>query len=134
MGFEQDSFVQIVAPNGDYRYGYVAGTEEQGQHISICLHEEGESKLAFEDAADLWNGQAPIGWRHGLSAQEFRVLTLFCEDPNTGKIAKQLGLRPTTIRAYLRTLQLKLRVSDRVQLGIVAQAVVKSLQDTPEEE
>ena len=130
--FPEDSYVQIVAPNGDYRYGYVAGTEEKGEHITICMHEEGESKLAYEDAIDLWNGQTPIGEKHGLSAQELRVLRLLSDGSNTSQIAQQLNLQPTTIRSYLRTLRLKLRVANRVELGIVARAVVQSLQDTPE--
>ena len=134
MSFEEDSYVQIVAPNGDYRYGYVAGTEEKGEHLTICMHEEGDSKLAYENAADLESGQSPLGRQHGLSPQELRVLTLLSKDPNTGHIAHQLNLKPATVRSYLRTLQLKLRVSNRVELGIVAKALVKSLSDTPEGE
>jgi DNA-binding NarL/FixJ family response regulator len=133
MTFEEDSFVQIVAPNGDYRYGYVKGADEGGQHLTICMHEEAESKLAYEAATNLWNGQAPIGWQYGLTGHELHVLTLLSKDPNTARIAQQLKLQPTTIRGYLRTLRLKLRVDNRAQLVMVAQAMEKSLQDRAEE-
>ena len=132
--FEKDSYVQVVAPNGDYRYGYVKATDEEGWHLTICMHEEGESKLAYEAATDLWNERAPIGWQHALTAHELHVLTLLSKDPNTGKIAHEMKLQPTTIRGYLRTLRLKLRVDNRAQLVMVAQAIVKSLQDTADQE
>ena len=121
-----DSYVQVVAPNGDYRYGYVKATDEQDQHLTICMHEEGESKLAYEEAADRWDGQAPIGEEHGLSIQELRVLELLSEGLNTRAIAQQLKLQPTTIRSYLRILRLKLRVENRTQLMIVAHAILNS--------
>lgn len=132
--FEEDSYVQLVGPNGDYRFGFVLGTDEKGQHLTICMHDEADSKVAYEDAADLSNEQAPIGWRHGLSAQEFRVLELLSKEPNTTKIAQQLNLAPGTVRSYLRVLRIKLRADNRTQLVMVAQAVLKSQQgETPEE-
>ena len=132
MNFEQDSYVQVVAPNGDYRYGFVQETAEQGLHLSICMHEEADSKLAFEDATGRWNGQ-PDGAQYGLSSQELRVLTLLSQENNTGEIARQLHLAPGTIRSYLRTLRLKLRADNRTQLVMVAKAMVKSL-ETEEDE
>ena len=127
MNFEEDSFVQVVAPNGDYRYGYIQGVEEQGLHVTICMHEEAESKLGYEKATNLWNGQAPIGWQYGLTAHELHILTLLSKDPNTGRIAQRLDLAPGTIRGYLRTLRFKLRVDNRAQLVMVAKAIEKSL-------
>lgn len=132
--FQEDCFVQVVAPNGDYRYGYVQGVKEEGWHLTICMHEEAESKLGFETATNIWNEQAPIGWQHGLTGHELHILTLLSKDPNTAKIAQEMDLAPGTIRGHLRTLRLKLRVDNRAQLVMVAQAVVKSMQDTPEEE
>lgn len=123
-----------MAPNGDYRFGFVLATEEQGLHLTICLHEEGDSKLAYEDAADLSNEQAPIGWRHGLTSQEFRVLELLSKEPSTTKIARQLNLAPGTVRSHLRTLRIKLRADNRTQLVMFAQAVVKSVQAGPKQE
>ena len=127
MNFEEDSFVQVVAPNGDYRYGYIQGVEEAGLHLTICMHEEAESKLAFEDATGRWNGQ-PDGAQYGLSSQELRVLTLLSQESNTGQIAEQLHLAPGTVRSYLRTLRIKLRADNRTQLVMVAKAMVKSLE------
>ena len=127
MNFEEDSFVQVVAPNGDYRYGYIKATDEDGWHLTICLHDEADSKLAFEAKADWNNDQAPIGWQYGLTVHEVLVLTLLSKDPRTWWIAGQLNLQQTTIRGYLRTLRLKLRVENRAQLVMVARAIVKSM-------
>lgn len=128
MDFGKDSYVQVVAPNGNYRYGFVMETDEQDQHLIICMHEEGESKLAYETATKIWNGQAPLEQQHGLSAQEFQVLTSLSEGLDTRSIGQQLNLAPATIRAYIRTLRLKLRVENRIQLVLVAEAIVKSTQ------
>ena len=127
MNFEQDSYVQVVAPNGDYRYGFVQETAEQGLHLSICMHEEADSKLAFEDATGRWNGQ-PDGAQYGLSAQESRVLQLVGEEIGTGQIAKKLNLAPGTVRSYLRTLRIKVRADNRTQLVMVAKAMAQSLE------
>ena len=131
--FEQDSFVQVVAPNGDYRYGYVKTTDEEGWHLTICMHEEAESKLAYEAATDLWNGQ-PSGAQYGLSAQEIRVLRLVSEELSTLQMAQKLNLAPSTIRSYVRTLRIKLRADNRTQLVMVAKAMGKSPEDEAEDE
>lgn len=134
MDFEQDSYVQIAMPNGAYRYGYVMETAEKGQHFTVCLHEEGASKLAFETAAGVWNTQASSGDQYGLTDQEFRVLSLFITKCNTKTIGEELGLAPATVRAYIRILRYKLRVQDRIQLTIVGEAVVKSTMDLRRQE
>ena len=132
--FEEDSYVQVLAPNGDYRYGFILATNEEGQHLNICMHEEADSKVAFETATSSWNKQAPIGGSYRLSSQESRVLGLLSEELGTAAIAQLLHLTPSTIRAYLRTLRLKLHVETREQLVMVAQAVLKSAPARTEEE
>ena len=128
MNFKQDSFVQVVAPNGDYRYGYVKATDEDGWHLTICMHEEAESKLAFEGSPDHWDGQASIAKQYGLAAKEIRVLKALSQDPKTSSIAKQLNISPGTVRTHIRVLRLKLRVDNRAQLVNVAQAIMKSVE------
>ena len=134
MDFEQDSYVQIAMPNGAYRYGYVMETAEEGQHLTICMHEEGTSKLAFDTAIGVWNTQALPRDQYGLTDQEFRVLSLFIAKYNTKTIGVELGLAPATVRAYIRVLRHKLQVQDRVQLTIVGEAVVKSTRDLRRQE
>ena len=126
--FDEDSYVQVISPNGDYRFGFVLETAEQGYHLVICLHEEAESKLAYESATGRWNGQ-PDGAQYGLSAQESRVLQLLGEEMDTGEIARELKLAPGTVRSYLRTLRIKVRADNRTQLVMVAKAMVQPLED-----
>ena len=125
--FEEDSYVQVVAPNGDYRFGYVMDTAEQGQHLVVCMHDEADSKLAYESSVNHRTGQ-PDGAQYGLTAQELRVLQLLSDELNTGQIAQELNLAPGTVRSYLRTLRIKVRADNRTQLVMVAKAMAQSLE------
>lgn len=129
MDFEKDSYIQVIMPSGHYRYGYVIDTAEQGQHFTVCMHEEGDSKLAFETATGIWSKQALPGHQYGLTDRELRVLALVTNGSSARVIGEQLGLAPSTIRSYVRVLRHKLRVEDRIQLAIVAEAIVKSAKD-----
>jgi DNA-binding CsgD family transcriptional regulator len=63
------------------------------------------------------------------NAKLLHVLTLLSKEPNTATLAQELDLAPGTIRSYLRTLRLKLRVDNRAQLVMVAQAFMESMQE-----
>lgn len=52
-----------------------------------------------------------------LSPRERRTATLFAAGHSYKEIARQLSLTPATVRTYLRTVYLRLGVTNKVQLG-----------------
>ncbi len=112
MGFEVDGFLKLTDVKGDCRYGYIKEVTEQGFHLAICLHEEGSSAIAFETET----GALESDWDKALNDSEKRILTLLSRETPTKDIAAELSLSPNTVRAYVRTLRLKLNLADRQQL------------------
>ena len=123
LTFKKDDFVKIVATNGNYRYGYIARTSEAGFHIEVCMHEEGESMLEYES---LSGGQQSIDLAQ-LSEAEKRLLPLLALACPTGDIASKLNISPSTVRSQVHMLKIKLGVTERDQLCVLAQALAKGL-------
>ena len=122
LTFKKDDFVKIVATNGNYRYGYIARTSEAGFHIEVCMHEEGESMLEYEA---LTSGlSVNLGQ---LTEAEKRLLPLLALACPTGDIASKLNISPSTVRSQVHMLKIKLGVTERDQLCVLAQALAKGL-------
>jgi len=131
VDFKQEDYVKVIGVNGDYRYAFVVGSAERGQHITLCMHEEGDSRLGYEEAAMRWIGLAPTDWVKGLSATEKKILVWLAQEIPTKQMAENLRLSPNTIRVHLRTLRLKLRLENRGQLQVYAKALAKRLEGQP---
>ena len=127
MDFAKDDILMLVAPSGDYRFGYVLETTEEAQHVLICMHDEGDSRLSYEEAASRPVGQPPADWRVQISKREQTVLELLAQGQSNILIAKALGLAQSTIRAHVGRLQLKLRVSSREQMMVMARTAIHQL-------
>ncbi|GEM_PF-2565250 len=130
MDFKRDDFVMLLTPNGQYRYGYVTETAEEGEHVVICMHEEGESKLAYEQAANRWVGSSSIDWSKALSEREQKILPWLANGLDNKEIARLLNIVPSTVRSHLRVLRIKLGLQDRDQMVVYAQGLDKALNNS----
>ncbi|KKN59505.1 hypothetical protein LCGC14_0541190 [marine sediment metagenome] len=119
MDFAEDSYVKIVGISGDYHYGYIQKLTEGGLHLLICLHEEGDSAVGYE----LASGSLSTDWDKLLSDNEKVIINSLSQGLPTKDIADELGLSPSTVRAHIRTLRLKLQLDGREQLVAYAQGM-----------
>ena len=129
----KDSFVKIVSPNGDYRYGYITEVLEKGYLIGISLYDEGESKIEF-DAEEIEKNPSFAGYiaddyTSELTDIEKRVVTLLAAGLSTKLIADKMFISPVTVRGHLRTLRIKLHLDDRNQLVAFSEGLNKKLQE-----
>ena len=113
---KKDDYVKIVAVNGDYRYGYIADILDKGFTLDVCLLDEGESKLAYDAAYNALRGEETIDYVSTLTDIEKRIVPLLAAGYDTNKIASEMNIVPTTVRAHLRTLRIKLHLDNRAQL------------------
>jgi len=113
---KRDDYVKIVAIDGNYRYGYIEKIQERGSVLVINMFEEGISKIAYDKASDAIVGQESIDYISLLTEAEKRIVPLLSAGYNTNDIATTLSISPTTVRAHLRTLRIKLHLDDRAQL------------------
>lgn len=120
MDFAKDDILMLVAPSGDYRFGYVIETTEEAQHLLICMHDEGDSRLSYEEMAGQSVGQSPAELPIQVSKRERPVLKLLAQGQSNKLIAQTLGLAQSTVRAHVGRLRLKLRVSSREQMMVMA--------------
>lgn len=126
---KQDDYVKIVAVNGGYRYGYVAETRDKGFTLEISLFDEGESKIAYDTAANTLLGQESIDYVSTLTETEKRIVPLLSVGYSTKEIATEFSMNPATVRAHLRMLRIKLHLDDRAQLITLAPALAKMIKD-----
>jgi len=120
---KKDDYVKIVAVNGDYRYGYITDILDKGFTLGISLFDEGESKIAYDMAHDALVGQESVDFISNLTEIEKRIVPLLSAGWNTNEIAGEMSISPTTVRAHLRTLRIKLHLDNRVQLIAFSQAL-----------
>lgn len=125
---KKDDYVKIVAVDGNYRYGYIEKIQERGSVLVISMFEEGLSKIAYDAASDVIVGQEPTDYISLLSEAEKRIVPLLSVGYNTKDIADALSISPTTVRAHLRTLRIKLRLDDRAQLIAFSRGLADMLQ------
>jgi len=118
-----DDYVKIVGVDGNYRYGYIEETHDRGFTLVISLFDEGESKIAYDATYNALTGQEPIDYVSLLTEIEKRLVPLLAAGYNTNEIANEMSIVPTTVRAHLRTLRIKLHLDDRAQLIAFAPAL-----------
>jgi len=126
---KKDEYVRIVGVNGDYRYGYIAQVQERGEVLVISLLDEGESKIAFDRAADALRGEAPVDYVAILTPNEKTLIPLIAENYDTKVIADMMGISTITVRAQLRTLRLKLQLDNRDQLVSFCGGLVPNIKE-----
>ena len=112
----KDDYVKIIGVDGNYRYGYIADIKDRGDTMVISLFDEGESKLAYDNAYMALRGEEPVDWVSRLTDIEKRIVPMLAGGLNTNDIALALSISPTTVRAHIRTLRIKLHLDDRAQL------------------
>ena len=120
---KQDDYVKIVAVDDTYRYGYIIKVLDKGFVRGISLWEEEESKIAFDAAHNALRGEEPIDYIALLTEVEKHIIPLLAIGLNTNKIAEELSTSPTTVRAQIRTLRIKLQLDDRAQLNAFSPAL-----------
>ena len=128
--FQKDDFVKLVGTNGNFRYGFVLDTQEANMHLAICMHDEGESKIGYDDDAAKLRGETPMDWQVVLTETEKLLLPLLANGLDTKQIAEAMHISPVTVRAHIRTLRLKTHLDTRAQLTAYAQGLNKLLSET----
>lgn len=123
-----DDYVKIVAIDGNYRYGYISDIHDRGDTLGISLLEEGESKIAYDNAHDALLGQDATDWVSILTDIEKRIVPMLSAGFSTREIADEMSISPTTVRAHLRTLRIKLYLENRAQLVAFSQALAKLIE------
>lgn len=116
---KKDDYVKIVATNGDYQYGYIAKVQDYGTTFIVDLLEEGKNKIAFDAEMAKHLGylpELPEDYISKLSDIEKHVARLLASSADTRKIADEMGISPTTVRAHMRNLRIKLHLDNRIQL------------------
>lgn len=125
---KKDDYIRIVAVDGNYRYGYISEIIDKGFTLIISLFDEGESKVAYDAAAANLLGEEPVDYLSLLTDVEKKIVPLLSSRYNTREIAYSMSINPTTVRAHLRTLRIKLHLDDRAQLYAFAPALDSMLQ------
>ena len=113
---KKDDYVKIVAVDGNYRYGYIEKTLDSGFTLVISMFDEGESKIAYDAASNTLAGRESIDYVSILTEVEKRIIPLLSAGYNTNEIAGEMSISPTTVRAHLRILRIKLHLDNRAQL------------------
>ena len=121
---KKNDYVKIVDTNKNYRYGYIASIEDGGSIIKIDLFDEGESKIAYDAEV----GDVATDWISILTEIEKKIIPLLAERYTTNEIACQLYIKPSTVRAHLRTLRIKLHLENRPQLVAFCQGLRKMIE------
>jgi len=118
--------------DGNYRYGYITEVLDRGFTIGISLFEEGESKIAYDKAQAIalgglliqtLNGEESVDYVSLLTETEKRLVPHLARGFNTNEIAASMHISPTTVRAHLRTLRIKMHLEDRAQLIALARGL-----------
>lgn len=120
---KKDDYVKILDVKGNYRYGYIEDIFDSKSMLIISLFDEGESKVAYDAAADALAGQAPFDYVSILTDVEKLIVPLLAAGHNTKDIAVAMSISPTTVRAHIRTLRIKLHLDDRAQLNAFSPAL-----------
>lgn len=120
---KKDDYVKIVATDGNYRYGYITDVLDKGFTLGISLFDEGESKIGYDAARSALMGEESVDWVSILTEIEKRIVPLLAAGCNTNEIAREMSISPTTVRAHLRTLRIKLHLDNRVQLTAFSPAL-----------
>lgn len=121
--FEELDYVKVVAPNGDFRYGCVEKTEDDGWIIRISFNDEGLNKIQYDAAC---GGATAEDWAKELSPMEKKIIPLLALGYGTAEIAQAMLISPVTVRGYIRLLRIKLGLDDRIQLIAFAEGLNKS--------
>lgn len=79
-----------------------------GKHVRFGIHWSGEHVLL---------ALRPRGPQDILTTQEFAVATAFSSGKSYKEVARDLLMAPATVRHHLRSVYLKLRVSDKAELA-----------------
>lgn len=116
MNLKKDAYVKIVGVTGEYRYGYVSAVTEAGWHIEVCMHDEGDSKIGYDDEWERIHGNGHIDPTISLSEIEKRLIPMLAQDMNTAEVGCQMGIAEATVRAHIRTLRIKLGLENKTQL------------------
>lgn len=124
-----DDYVKVVSVNGRYRYGYISEIKDEGFILVVSLFDEGESKVAFDAEADALLGVEPVDYVSLLTEVEKRIVPLLTAGLNTNRIAEELSTSPTTVRAQIRTLRIKLHLDNRAQLSAFSPALNSMIQE-----
>ncbi len=123
----KDAFVKVMAVNGDFRYGFIKETHEGGDHLMVCLHDEGDSRIEYEEGADRWVGRAPADYERAFTKAELRVVDKLAAGATAKTAATELGLASSTVRVHVKAAKTKLGITDRKLLQVSAQGVLKHL-------
>lgn len=116
---KKDDYVKIVAPNGNYRYGYISKICDYGTTFVIDLLEEGANKIGFDAELSKHLGYLPElseDYVSLLTEIEKQVARLLAGGADSRGIADEMGITPTTVRAHMRTMRLKLSLDNKAQL------------------
>ncbi|MFH1031110.1 MAG: helix-turn-helix transcriptional regulator [Chloroflexota bacterium] len=126
--FQKNSYVKIVDPRGNYRFGYIAESKDRGSLFIIDLSEEGLNKINYENEFALIFGDAYANdFKTLITDTEKKILPLLAAQMSTKDIADNQKVSPVTIRAHLRDLKIKLQIETREQLVAYAQGICKKL-------
>lgn len=118
-----DSYVKVLFSTGEYRYGFIQETAEDEAHLVVCMHDEGESKVAFDREEAETAGEVPFTTAF-LPPAEQRLLPYLAQGMSTREIHGVTGQSPSTIRSHTRLLRARFGLETRQQLMVYAQGLV----------
>lgn len=123
---EELDYVKVVAANGDFRFGCIEQTWDDGWVIRVSFYDEGFNKIQFDAAC---GGATAEEWTKELTPIERKIIPLLATECSTSEIAEAMGISPITARGYIRLLRIKLGLEDRAQLVAFAQGLSKSWEE-----
>ena len=127
LSFNKGDFVQIVLPNGNYRFGYISEIADMGMTVAVQFYEEGANKIGFEEAMNTKAGNPPEDWASFLTYKEKEIVPLLAAGLSSKNIAERLCCTESTIRAQVRSLRIKLQLENKVQLVCYCEGLLKKL-------
>ena len=132
--FKRDCYVKVVDTSGNYRFGYIAGTQERGFILNIDLSEEGLSKINYDaelmkNTEENWYemNKGNNDFNNILTETEKKMIPLLAQYKSTNNIAKEMGIAPATVRVHIMDLKNKLNLDTREQLFAYSQGIEKKL-------
>ena len=127
--FTKDSYIKLVDTKGNFRFGYISQVQERGFVLVIDLNEEGLSKINWDNELVINEGNEVLAKDFNvlLTDTEKKLIPYLASNLNSFEIAKQMKIKPSTVRAHIRDMKIKLQVNTREQLSTLAQGIIRKL-------
>ena len=125
--FQPNDYLMVVDTQGNYRYGYITRVDNNEMELCLSFYDEGLSKVEYDEMLSKLKADGSTDWAKILTDREKSIVPLIANLMGTNEIADELKISPITVRSHIRTLRLKLKMDNRIQLIYYCQGLRRKL-------